>query len=299
MITKDELLTYVKDPLLLRKVDEEQLLELAKAHPYFQTAHSLYSKKAALLNDPIKEHYIEKASAYSSDRKHLHFLHHNPAWSIANLTKPPLREIENKSPEVSKEKASDKTNKDPKVVPLDVKEEIPNIASNVYEASFQKLEAGLKEINEQKEEKETLLDKNKQSGQKKEVQKAEFNIDDHKDKSYSLNEWLGLMEKKGPKAPNPDLDVKIDDDDEDDMSFRLPKQDEVLSVLESINQNAKPQTAEDREEEFGIVTETLANILIKQGKLEKAIEVYHKLSLQNSEKNPYFEARIKELKKLL
>ena len=116
MITKDELLTYVKDPLLLSNVNEEQLLELAKTHPYFQTAHSLYSKKAALADNPIKEHYIEKASAYSSDRKHLHFLHHNPEWSISNLPKLPIVEIANKETEVSNEPAPSAANADTPVL---------------------------------------------------------------------------------------------------------------------------------------------------------------------------------------
>jgi hypothetical protein len=49
---------------------------------------------------------------------------------------------------------------------------------------------------------------------------------------------------------------------------------------------------EDRE----VVTETMAEVWVKQGNKEKAIEVYHKLSLQNPSKSSYFAGLIEQLK---
>jgi hypothetical protein len=46
-----------------------------------------------------------------------------------------------------------------------------------------------------------------------------------------------------------------------------------------------------------IVTESMAEVWIKQGNLEKASEVYNKLSLQNPSKKAYFAAKIESLKK--
>jgi len=45
----------------------------------------------------------------------------------------------------------------------------------------------------------------------------------------------------------------------------------------------------------GLVTEPLAELYVNQGKTEKAIELYKKLSLLNPEKKVYFASRIKEL----
>ncbi len=45
----------------------------------------------------------------------------------------------------------------------------------------------------------------------------------------------------------------------------------------------------------GLVTEPLAELYVKQGKTEKAIELYKKLSLLNPEKKVYFASRIKDL----
>jgi hypothetical protein len=70
-----------------------------------------------------------------------------------------------------------------------------------------------------------------------------------------------------------------------------PKKD-LPPVIEDIS---VPSIAEN--EEF--ITETLADIYIKQGLLEKAIAAYEKLSLKFPEKNTYFANLIDELKKQL
>ncbi len=66
---------------------------------------------------------------------------------------------------------------------------------------------------------------------------------------------------------------------------------------ESINnENMARQSAEDN---YVLVTETLANIYIDQGLYLKAIEVFKKLILKYPEKKSYFATRIEELEKNL
>lgn len=45
----------------------------------------------------------------------------------------------------------------------------------------------------------------------------------------------------------------------------------------------------------GLVTESFAKILVKQGKIDKARDIYEKLMLKNPEKKAYFAAKISEL----
>ncbi len=45
-----------------------------------------------------------------------------------------------------------------------------------------------------------------------------------------------------------------------------------------------------------VVTEAMAEVLVKQGKIESAIEMYNKLSFKNPAKSAYFAAKIKSLK---
>ena len=48
--------------------------------------------------------------------------------------------------------------------------------------------------------------------------------------------------------------------------------------------------------EADVVTEAMADVLVKQDKIEKAIELYEKLSLNNPSKSAYFAAKIESLK---
>lgn len=54
--------------------------------------------------------------------------------------------------------------------------------------------------------------------------------------------------------------------------------------------------AEKSNTEKEVVTEAMAEVLTRQGKAEKAIELYKKLSLLNPSKNAYFAAKIDQLK---
>ncbi len=61
-------------------------------------------------------------------------------------------------------------------------------------------------------------------------------------------------------------------------------------------EKAVAETAKNSNETREIVTETMADVLIKQGQAEKAIQLYIKLSFLNPEKSSYFAAKIEQLK---
>lgn len=65
------------------------------------------------------------------------------------------------------------------------------------------------------------------------------------------------------------------------------------------NLNTENKARKSSEEQFDLVTETLANIYADQAMYVKAIEVYKKLILRFPEKKSYFAARIKELEEKL
>ena len=85
----------------------------------------------------------------------------------------------------------------------------------------------------------------------------------------SFTDWLKSMKKLHPG--------------------KLPEQNEVV---EKIIQSS----AELSNEDAGVLTEAMAEVLLKQGKSEKAIEMYEKLSLMNPLKSIYFAAKIESLK---
>ena len=85
----------------------------------------------------------------------------------------------------------------------------------------------------------------------------------------SFTDWLKSMKKLHPAA--------------------LPVQN---SLAEDIIQSAAEVSNIDTE----ILTEAMAEVLIKQDKKEKAIEMYNKLSLINPSKSAYFAAKIESIK---
>ncbi len=70
------------------------------------------------------------------------------------------------------------------------------------------------------------------------------------------------------------------------------------ALTESDKQTDKDiqQIAEHSNADAEVVTEAMANILVDQNKIEKAIEVYEKLSLLNPTKSAYFASQINSLK---
>ena len=74
---------------------------------------------------------------------------------------------------------------------------------------------------------------------------------------------------------------------------KLPANDSSQAVMSDVSIQA---LAEKSNKEDDVITEPMAEVLAKQGKLSKAIELYQKLSLMNPSKSAYFAAKIEQLK---
>ena len=71
---------------------------------------------------------------------------------------------------------------------------------------------------------------------------------------------------------------------------------EKITAGDEQTDKAIQQIAEHSNADAEVVTEAMADVLLKQHKTEKAIEVYEKLSLLNPSKSAYFAAKIDSLK---
>ena len=85
----------------------------------------------------------------------------------------------------------------------------------------------------------------------------------------SFTQWLRSMKK-----------IYVEEQKELDSSMEQ----EVVSIATESNQQTE------------VITETMAEVLVKQGKRTQAIDLYRKLSLLHPEKSVYFASRIDELK---
>jgi flavorubredoxin len=67
---------------------------------------------------------------------------------------------------------------------------------------------------------------------------------------------------------------------------------EMNAMTEATIQDIAEHSIEEKE----VITEAMAEVLALQGKMDKAIELYHKLSLLNPSKSAYFAGRIEYFK---
>lgn len=84
-----------------------------------------------------------------------------------------------------------------------------------------------------------------------------------------------------------------------DVIERFIREEPQIQPPQPENLNVENKARKSSEEQFDLVTETLASIYAEQAMYVKAIEVYKKLILRFPEKKSYFATRIKELEEKL
>jgi tetratricopeptide (TPR) repeat protein len=108
-----------------------------------------------------------------------------------------------------------------------------------------------------------------------------------------FDEWLLFLKKKNEEKKS---------EEEDKAVLRTMWQKEKLAAAMGEEDDQIPEAVFEMainsiDKQDILVSESLAEIHIKQGKYEKAIEIYRKLSLQNPEKKTYFAGKINQLNK--
>lgn len=103
------------------------------------------------------------------------------------------------------------------------------------------------------------------------------------------------------------IKLKLDDLNDDQFSRQLKSFTEWLRTMKRISP-VQETTAVSKEEEpllvqesnkveeTDIATEAMAEVWLKQGQKNRALAIYHKLSLQNPSKSHYFASKIEKLK---
>lgn len=121
--------------------------------------------------------------------------------------------------------------------------------------------------------------------------------DDDEDKSLmvmmSFSEWLLHFKNTTEKQV---------EEKKDQRALKTMWQKEKLAAAmeeenEEIPENVFEMAVNSISKEEGLVSESLADVYVKQGKYDKAIETYNRLSLQNPKKNAYFARKIEEVLK--
>jgi len=280
-------ISYLTDPNQLPKVDEKDLQQVVNEFPYCQTSQLMYAINLNSNNSILFDEQLKKTAAYCSDRTQLFELL-QPKKEVVQIVEeeaiieaPTPTKVEVKEEVVDEVKEEVETKEELKIIPvkgvdeLDVleKEYLTNAISYSIE-----LEAGEEAKN---------IDATKEAV-KEEVKEVElFDTET----THSFSDWLKHYNGEETSATE-DVSTKqqkfdlIDKFIQEDPRIE-PKQTEFYSPSKMAQKSLSNE---------GMVSETLALILVDQGNFEEAINAYEKLSLNNPKKRSYFASQIKILK---
>jgi len=258
--------------------NEAALLEdLAKVFPYCQLAHLLLAKESQEKKSMLYPKKLRKASAYMLDRRILHSIIHSSSNSKNN------KEDSNYSTTEFSE--------------INFKIKKPSISTPSNAAILEEIGSILKEITEKKPAilYPPTISQNQFAFQTESRLGDECGLEINNDNNgENLDLILAYLERKKNTSHITN------------KSF-LPKVDVIDRFLEATPKINRPipnvlsegethdLSKESTELKIELTTENYAQILVKQNKIDKAIEVYKKLALKYPDKSAYFAAKSNEL----
>ncbi len=289
-LTQEKALFHLSGKLDLSQLKADTLHELADAYPYFAPAQYFLASKLGIDKNERSLSQAQKANLYFS----------NSFWLAYQL------------------QHGLKNTHEPKVSALPLTMVPDGIAVPTVEAVKEIMRKIDQAEEVQKEDEEEPLPEGAETD-------SPIETDDSDSKIAGMLSGQ-LAEFKKPLAADAKLDIeqerqrlhtidyfasqgiKIDLSSipQDKLTRHLLKFTDWLKQIKQVNpselaanlemEKAVAQTAQTSNESREVLTETMAEVLIKQGQTEKAVQLLIKLSFLNPEKSSYFAAKIEQLK---
>ncbi len=264
-MVNDELhiVELIENPEQLTPDQAVQLGELLKEFPYFQPLHVLYTRYLKKQNLYYKN-ALQQTAARTIDRKVLYEI-----IELNNQKEKPAGSVTETQTSLQQEE------KQEIVVSKQLESELEN---SIVEKADNKKIIDNKEQYPVKSEKEIV---------KQEIEEpAQKTISSQK---MSYADWIKSLNSAKTRQSQEIFDVI------DKFLKERPK------ITPQKDKTVKPPAIIEKsvEERQMLMTETLANLYVKQKKYDKAIQAFKILSLKYPKKSSYFANRIKELKKNL
>lgn len=300
-MNRQQFYQYLSSPDTLNADSLPHLMEVMAEYPYFQVARMLLVKNMAILDHIRYNQELKAAAAHIPDRKKLYFLIHPPAKpqsSIPFTESPLVQTIHAPASHTVPPSHKHETPVSASVTDyFDVPDTLETASGEIIRFSIPT--APSQDITEDIVlPSADLLDYELQNlpGYKLELDIPE-DFDPEKNRSFS--DWLKSLHHQVNK-PKPMTQPTKTVNRQMDMieSFLKQGDKKITSPTTQIAETRDISELSLRESE-DLMTETLANIHIKQQNYEKAITIFEKLSLKYPEKNIYFASRIQELEHLI
>lgn len=326
---KGLLLRWLEQPAELKKQDAAELLKVLHKYPYFQTAHLLYASLLARQKSYQLEIRLQTCALYAADRARLYDLTKFPYSSRSSTSAAATAKVEPEllkpfypqsvapsAPEVTSGSSVPITNEsdrnEPSEKPVSEAEkilqkrlsEISTRSGDLTATQEKPAEAAppltsgqlTDPIEPPPFEIDKVFQAPEEEEEEEEVRPAASSSFDKKG-THSFTEWLkGKSEEHNSQK-------------EEEEQAERKKADDLINNFIASEPRIKPAKAEFYSpvnmarksliENDEIISETLAQIYMKQGNLLRAQHIYEKLSLKYPEKSSSFAVEIEKIKALL
>ncbi|MBC8048496.1 MAG: hypothetical protein H7Y00_16980 [Fimbriimonadaceae bacterium] len=322
---KEQLKNIISDIQTLQDADIKQLQILTEKYPFFQLPYALIAKKLHTEHSPYFDAALKKAATYSYSREVLFKLIERTPISkkqiaVADDIEEEIIETDNilniiKDADTKKEIAKTEENlseellqenqlmdAEEKIFPEEkIIEEIISTETNIEkelpaeidennkaEREEQVFEFNLYELQMLHETKDEPLEQLIKNVTGVAVKEDENTADQKFSENHTFSEWLKII--------SGDSLGKIVELSEKHRPIRLKSTSHQQAEKEFDEDDAQILAAKSVQMHDTLITETLAIILAKQGKKQKAIEMLEKLRLKYPQKSAYFASKIEEFK---
>ncbi len=295
MVNKTKLKEIVADFSAIESDNVEGLTKACQEYPYAQVLHTLLAKGSKKFDSPDYNKHLNFAALYTSDRKILKAIiqdtfqepySNEPATMVEQEAEIVVVE---KGPEESAEVDETPIHfSDEDKDAIHKETDADQLRDEIY-ANLRQLKNKIKPYEDEEQVQQPTAPKKPTTRRKAaaEALSKEQNTDEEPD----VIKELKTKKKKKPKGKQKEQIDLINNFIKSEPSIKK-------NQLEEVDSSEKQDLAL-KSIEFGenLVSENLAKIFIKQGKTEKAIDIYKKLIWKFPQKKAYFAACIEELKK--
>lgn len=312
---KDKIVNILKKPQQINNEDVKILEKWVSQYPYFQSAHILIAKLAYDNKTPNKEVKLNYAAIYSPNRGVLKHIILNDLSKIPEHSAPQLPSSNefNQPPEAKQDYPSFN-----EPISKDWQEKNEHFNKNLKDEYLIKKDNY--EVNQSQEKEDEipvpkvnqqLVDEVLANLEKAQKLKKEY-LDKEEDDSPESNSAPESNEVKITETANEDQSSAEEENDDTQTNgggnLSVAKDKDLIDTFIENEKNIgkiKPKEQEEPQVDLSekstsladdMISENLASILQKQGKNEKAIDIYKKLIWKFPQKRAYFASLIEELK---
>ncbi|MBK3519083.1 hypothetical protein [Carboxylicivirga marina] len=302
---KTDFFDIVEQPGLLNENSLTALNEIVDEFPWFQTARMLLVKNLHSIEHVRFNSELKQSAAFIADRKRLYELIHKKKTEIVHKqSHEEVTNVPTSTPTVKEIEAQPKGS-------VGITTKVSSIVDYFQtDDTFETADGGQIDFSLMSDSKQPVEEKTSMilpsadflGYESPEISgyqlKESINTEEKKDESHSFSDWLTMMRHASVNKEEKPVKKKSHQIIDNFLQIDTPK---IVPSAKTNEEKTKLNSALDEvmdHEGEDLMSETLADIYIKQMHYDKAIGIYKKLGLKYPEKNVYFARRISDLEKL-